>query len=438
MKKYLYVLAIARAGLCVSCNKDKTAPDPAEVDFQKGGTVLKPTEQQTKVENTAVAVIDAVNPQDFSQLVNLIEHFVTEYCNENVDFSEVEAALGKKIESAYTYQEVINSDTKEHFSASYFETLMLQFSTITGKIEANSTKWTYEESDKLTISFKDADGKPCLLEATAKGELGYLPFYSSYDYFSQYNFDEDSDGVVDYDYYEVESTNTVMVNLPEEFNYTLSDDGTELMKASYVFKTNIASITDQANVADIYFDGTAVFEVVGYKFELRRAFLDMQNLEISSAITKGNQIIISEKAAINDFAINAAQEIGFEGGKFEAKLNVLGEVQLYCEVPQMDVLAQLLNEGPKGDSVEAMQAYLDSVNGAYKLEIHFDNTAAVQGRLELRIFVIDDEITVRPVIVFNDGSSYALEDYFNGEMLERIEQRIQQLVNQFEALITTA
>ena len=438
MKKYLYVLAIALAGLCVSCNKDKTAPDPAEVDFQKGGTVLKPTEQQTKVENTAVAVIDAVNPQDFSQLVNLIEHFVTEYCNENVDFSEVEAALGKKIESAYTYQEVINSDTKEYFSASYFETLMLQFSTITGKIEANSTKWTYEESDKLTISFKDTDGKPCLLEATAKGELGYLPFYSSYDYFSQYNFDEDGDGVVDYDYYEVESTNTVMVNLPEEFNYTLKDDGTELMKASYVFKTNIASITDQANVADIYFDGTAVFEVVGYKFELRRAFLDMQNLEISSAITKGNQIIISEKAAINDFAINAAQEIGFEGGKFEAKLNVLGEVQLYCEVPQMDVLAQLLNEGPKGDSVEEMQAYLDSVNGAYKLEIHFDNTAAVQGRLELRIFVIDDEITVRPVIVFNDGSSYALEDYFNGEMLERIEQRIQQLANQFEAITTTA
>ena len=229
-----------------------------------------------------------------------------------------------------------------------------------------------------------------------------------------------------------------MVNLPEEFNYTLKDDGTELMKASYVFKTNIASITDQANVADIYFDGTAVFEVVGYKFELRRAFLDMQNLEISSAITKCDQIIIPEKAAINDFAINAAQEIGFEGGKFEAKLNVLGEVQLYCEVPQMDVLAQLLNEGPKGDSVEAMQAYLDSFNGAYKLEIHFDNTAAVQGRLELRIFVIDDEITVRPVIVFNDGSSYALEDYFNGEMLERIEQRIQQLVNQFEAIITTA
>lgn len=435
MKKYLYVLAIALAGLCVSCNKDKTAPDPAEGDFQKGGTVLKPTAQQSKVENTAVAVIDAVNPQDFSQLVNLIEHFVTEYCNENVDFSEVEAALEKKMESARDYQEKI-SDTKEHFYAAYFETLMLQFSTITGKIEANSTKWTYEESDKLTISFKDADGKSCLLEATAKGELGFLPFYSSYDYFSECNYDEDSDGVVDYDYYEVESTNTVMVNLPEEFNYTLSDDGTELMKAAYVFKTNLASITED-NVADIYFDGTAAFEVSGYKFELRRAFLDMQNLEISSAITKGNQIIISEKAAINDFAINAAEEIGFEGGEFEAKLNVLGEVQLYCEVPQMDVLAQLLNEGPKGDSVEAMQAFFDSVNGAYKLEIHFDNTAAVQGHLELRIFVIGDELTVRPVIVFNDGSSYALEEYFNGEMLERIEQRIQQLVDQFEAITTT-
>ncbi len=437
MKKYLYVLAIALAGLCVSCNKEKTAPDPAEEDFQKGGTVLKPTEQQTKVENTAVAVIDAVNPQDFSQLVNLIEHFVTEYCNENVDFSEVEAALEKKIESAYVYQEEIYSDTKEHYSAAYFETLMLQFSTITGKIEANSTKWTYEESDKLTISFKDADGKPCLLEATAKGELGYFPFSSSSYYFSTYGYDVDSDGIADYDWYEIEQSSTTMLNLPEEFNYTLKDDGTELMKAAYVFKTNLASITED-NVADIYFDGTAVFEVVGYKFELRRAFLDMQNLEISSAITKGNQIIISEKAAINDFAINAAQEIGFEGGKFEAKLNVLGEVQLYCEVPQMDVLANLLNEGPKGDSVEEIQAYLDSVNGAYKLEIHFDNTAAVQGRLELRIFVIDDEMTVRPVIVFKDGSSYALEDYFNGEMLERIEQRIQQLVDQFEAIITTA
>ena len=50
--------------------------------------------------------------------------------------------------------------------------------------------------------------------------------------------------------------------------------------------------------------------------------------------------------------------------------------------------------------------------------------------------MLDDAMAVLPVIVFNDGTSYALEDYFNGEMLERISERIQQLVAQFEAITT--
>ena len=115
---------------------------------------------------------------------------------------------------------------------------------------------------------------------------------------------------------------------------------------------------------------------------------------------------------------------------------MLGEVQLYCEVPKMDEFARILAEGVQGESEEDIQAYLDRFNAAYKLELHFDNTAAVQGHLELRLFVFDDAMAVLPVIVFNDGTSYALEDYFNGEMLERISERIQQLVAQFEAITT--
>ena len=115
---------------------------------------------------------------------------------------------------------------------------------------------------------------------------------------------------------------------------------------------------------------------------------------------------------------------------------MLGEVQLYCEVPRMDEFARILLEGVQGDSEADIKAYLDRFNAAYKLELHFDNTAAVQGHLELRLFVFDDAMAVLPVIVFNDGTSYALEDYFNGEMLERISERIQQLVAQFEAITT--
>ena len=435
MKKTLYILALALAGLFVSC-QEKAPVDPAEGDFTKGGTILEPTGQQKKLENTAIAAVDAVNPQDFRQLIDLTVYFVEEYCNENVDFSEIEEALGQKIENAVTVDEQVYSNTKEQYSAAYFETLMLQFSQLCGKIEANSTKWTYEPSDRLTINVKDRDGRPCVIEATGKGELGYVEVYSSYEYFSFIDYDENSDGIPEYDHYEFEVTNSVKVNLPEEFNYVVKEDGTELMKAAYEFKTNIAQVSDEADLDKLYFDGNAVFEVAGYKFELKKAFLDVHTLEITSAISKGEQIIFSEKVTVSDFNLNLNEEIGFEGGKFEAKWNVLGEVQLYCEVPRMDEFAKILAEGVQGESEEDIQAYLDRFNAAYKLELHFDNTAAVQGHLELRLFVFDDAMAVLPVIVFNDGTSYALEDYFNGEMLERISERIQQLVAQFEAITT--
>ena len=435
MKKHLYIVALALAGLFVSC-RDKAPVDPAEGDFKKGGTVLEPTEQQTKVENTVIAAVDAVNPQDFRQLIDLTVYFVEEYCNENVDFSEIEEALGQKIENAVTVDEQVYSDTKESYSAAYFETLMLQFSQLCGKIEANSTKWTYEPSDRLTINFKDRDGRPCVIEATGKGELGYVEVYSSYEYFSAFAYDANGDGIPDYDYYTLESYYSVKVNLPEEFKYVVKEDGTELMKAAYEFKTNIAQISDEAELDKLYCDGNAVFEVAGYKFELKKAFLDVHTLEITSAISKGEQIIFSEKVAVSDFTLNLNEEIGFEGGKFEAKWNLLGEVQLYCEVPRMDEFAKLLDEGVQGDSEADIQAYLDRLNSAYKVELHFDNTAAVQGHLEFRLFVFDDAVAVLPVIVFNDGTSYAIEDYFNGEMLERISVRIQQLVAQFEAITT--
>ena len=435
MKKQLYILALALAGLFVSC-QDKAPVDPAEGDFKKGGAVLEPTEQQTKVENTVIAAVDAVNPQDFRQLIDLTVYFVEEYCNENVDFSEIEEALGQKIENAVTVDEQVYSNTKEQYSAAYFETLMLQFSQLCGKIEANSTKWTYEPSDKLTISFKDRDGRPCVIEATGKGELGYVEVYSSYEYFSTVDYDANGDGIPDYDYYTLESNYSVKVNLPEEFKYTLKEDGVELMKAAYEFNTNIAQISDEAELGKLYCDGNAVFEVAGYKFELKKAFLDVHTLEITSAISKGEQIIFSEKVAVSDFNLNLNEEIGFEGGKFEAKWNVLGEVQLYCEVPKMDEFARLCLEDPPFEDEELIQDYYDRVNAAFKLELHFDNTAAVQGHIELRLFVFDDYVAVRPVIVFNDGTSYALEDYFNGEMLERISVRIQQLVAQFEAIIS--
>ena len=275
-----------------------------------------------------------------------------------------------------------------------------------------------------------------MIEATGKGELGYVEVYSSYEYYSFIDYDENSDGIPEYDHYEFEVTNSVKVNLPEEFNYVVKEDGTELMKAAYEFKTNIAQVSDEADLDKLYFDGNAVFEVAGYKFELKKAFLDVHTLEITSAISKGEQIIFSEKVTVSDFNLNLNEEIGFEGGKFEAKWNVLGEVQLYCEVPKMDEFARILAEGVQGESEEDIQAYLDRFNAAYKLELHFDNTAAVQGHLELRLFVLDDAMAVLPVIVFNDGTSYALEDYFNGEMLERISERIQQLVAQFEAITT--
>lgn len=432
MKKHFAIALIAIAACVAACDKNKAnggkTDDPASEEFKKGGTVLSPTEQQQKIENASLKAVDMLDPKAFEPSANLIRFFVENYLE--ADLSAIEEAFGAKIESAYQYDE----STEDYGTWLYvrtFESMMLDLSQYTGKITANSTKWTYEPADKLSLHFKDENGADCIIEMAAKGNLGTVPVVDSYDSFYEYYPDVDGDGRSDYEYIYTESESTVYSTLPEELNISLKQAGTAILEAEYKLKTNALETED---IDAIKLEFSASFFFSGYKAEVKKVYFDGKAAEVTTAISILDKVVVSESVKVSDIELNLNDELVIAKGKFESKLNLLGEVQIAVKVPDVRKLMEVLAK--EGSSEAEIKALCDELNGTFTAEIHFDNTSAVQANIKLGCFVDESgNIDLMPILVFPDGSSYAIDEYITENFLEKLDQKIQKIFEEIEAIV---
>lgn len=140
---------------------------------------------------------------------------------------------------------------------------------------------------------------------------------------------------------------------------------------------------------------------------------------------------------------------------FSMVLDIMGKAQIYAKCDDGKKLYEAIYmteeeyEEKYADYKEekAFELYVDEINDAYSVTIHYDNTSTVQANIECEAHIEKyedyyEEYTdydVRPVLVFAvDDSRYAFEDYFTESGFSRLIDAVEKLAQDFEKMFENA
>jgi hypothetical protein len=167
------------------------------------------------------------------------------------------------------------------------------------------------------------------------------------------------------------------------------------------------------------------------------------SLEFNVALYMGEQLVLG--ANLSAEGIADAEDVLQDIVDVNVLLDVMGEVQVEGDLPSYKGAIDFIrNEAPKGDSKEEWERACNGLNDLFDLVVRYDNTTNVQASLEFEAmeFTYEDAVRYRvsPVIVFNDGSRFGLEEIYTEDDMDRVDslmEDIQYWVNSFYALVST-
>ena len=140
---------------------------------------------------------------------------------------------------------------------------------------------------------------------------------------------------------------------------------------------------------------------------------------------------------------------------FSMVVDVMGKAQIYVKCDDGKKLYEAIDlteeefDQKYGDYKEekAFELYVDEINDAYSITIHYDNTSTVQANVEFEGYIEEYEdyyesyyeYYVRPVLVFAvDDSRYAFEDYFTESGFSKLIDAVEKLADDFEEMFENA
>lgn len=425
MKKIL--LALAFAGLLLaSCNKDK---GPVE------GPALKPEEQKTKIEETAQHLMETVNAQEFQDLAKTVGTFIDRfYLDYDEDgFADVQETFEKMFEEIY-YQKENGSVLEVYYN--------YMLANLQGKVTLGKDKATFSEYNGTMIEWTDEQNDTWTAELKQVG-----------------NVREFALNPVEITKAEPESVKVfIKIGIPEKLTVKAAVNGENIATITLTFDVDID--TDDVNISS---DGVVEIKKGAVKVTAEVAVDDLtlkvspiavdkkiagtdqstMSLEFNAALYMGEQLVLG--ANLSAEATADAEDVLQDIVDVNVLLDVMGEVQVEGDLPSYKGAIDFLqNEGPKGDSKEEWERACNGLNDLFDLVVRYDNTTNVQASLEFEAmeYTYEDAVRYRasPVIVFNDGSRFGLEEIYTEDDMERVDglmEDIQYWVNSFYALVST-
>ncbi len=438
MKKFIYslfALALPMA-MFISCEEpiDDGKNDPApEPDPVPALPVETPEEQKKALERTALDFVDAIAAENFEDVVGLAEYLAQEYSEDNYDYDRLEdwaddcyEALTRTFEGTETNKEVYDWGYTWISTTNYYR-VVCAASNFTGKFEAKNGQWKYSEADDLSFHVKDEQGKPCVLRLIASGNTKTMFIGGDEEYYSS----SYTDGV-DSTFYEMSN---VYIEVPEVITVTLQQDGDEIAKV--VLTADLSSVQgEEFDLTKDKFNFTATLEFSGYAVNVENMkYAPERGTSVAMNFMKGNKSLLSAKVSA-DLDVSNEEFYGSENNRVE--VDVMGSVQLKGDLSGDVVDAyDELETAFEADSERLFKKQVEKVNSLMNLKLYFYNSETPSAKFELRPFVddeYDDEWYVEPVIVFDDETSYSLEQYFNEEDFRKIIKAVERLAEDYEYL----
>lgn len=429
MKRILFALAFAGL-LLASCNKDK---GPVE------GPALKPEEQKTKIEETAQHLMETVNAQEFQDLAKTVGTFIDRfYIDYDEDgFADVQKAFEKMYEETNYLKE--NGSVLEV----YYNYMLANFQ---GKVTLGKDKATFSEYNGTMIEWTDEQNDTWTAELKQVGTVSEFAL-------------NPVEIPMDTKRTEPESAKVfIKIGIPEKLTVKAAVNGKNIAAITLTFDVDID--TDDVNISS---DGVVMIKKGAVKVTAEVAVDDLTlkvspiavdkkiagtdqstiSLEFNVALYMGEQLVLG--ANLSAEGIADAEDVLQDIVDVNVLLDVMGEVQVEGDLPSYKGAIDFIrNEAPKGDSKEEWERACNGLNDLFDLVVRYDNTTNVQASLEFEAmeFTYEDAVRYRvsPVIVFNDGSRFGLEEIYTEDDMDRVDslmEDIQYWVNSFYALVST-
>lgn len=434
LTKHYLVPALLLAGMTfgiASCD-DKNKKEPEQP--------MSSVEQKDKVEDAALAAINAVNPEDFRYLATEVLYVRDEYA----DFSMLTPILTwvsenlKTIEDTQKTRVGQDSPTSEkegdYTKWTYNENfrMLYKLANFTGHFTATDTAWVLSDKkyNDLQFAFKDQNGADCTLTLSHEGEGVPVHFSTDRRYIS-YNLDTASKTHTDY--YEtvvsvVEVPQVLILSLKtgntEHFCLTMKPDLTEMQAEDFDLSKDSYSFEASLKVEKYFFEIVKINYAPGKPAELTMK-LSIDNKPVVSFSLSSSELRADNKG------LTTAKNVA-------VNIDLMGQVQIKGTCVDALRFSQLMDDAEDNNTNEAKyKSTITMANDLLDLGVYYDGGSLEQARVKLEVF--EDKGKGRwecePVIYFADGTSYTtFEAFFNEVDFADVVDAANNLVDGFYAL----
>lgn len=450
---------------------------------------LDTEEQKLKLEQVGIKLMDKCPSGDVMGFFDLYDAFVEAYIDkEGYDLDALEVFAENVAEKSFTEEEErLYNELKKQYSRKSVYSLTVALSNHTGEFTfgRNAVKRTSGSTEGVKVNFS-LDGKDYVAELKSSGKVtravyDYRDFYeNTYDsgYMdSEGNWVYVGEGLVTMRDFLFKFT----IDVPEKIEISLKENGIPMAEITFNFKQSFTAsglnpTTDNFNV-----EGKVVLDG-GYEINISNVSYDGAGQTAGGGVVviKDGQALVtglaSGQVSLENFVdryedrwddeyyskgewtsvkVNKAKEVG-------VAVDVLGEVQFKGSCSNAKEVADLMesywdalsdwdeeSDSRKNPDEAAALRHLNNINAKLDLNVYYDRGNNSQAKVEFEIgkevrdwdmngdgYVNSEDIDyfLLPVIVFNDGSRYAFEDYFTKAAFKALIDRVDEFAEEYDDL----
>lgn len=423
-----------------------TGQDPDDDEDPVPGTPqpdMTNEEQKERLEAIGQNFLAEIKAVDVQAARDVAEYVSDQLDSDAWDYSEVNdwadacmesitETLGERTEREETndgyYNYIHNyfiTDYKEVWTAAAF----------TGHFEETNGRWRKTNANDLQFTFKDRDGKTCVAKVTRSGRETLIHAGSTSDEWWNYS---PWDGETWTYTYNIEVENKeIYIRVPERIEVTLTQNGTELVKATVNTTASVAADGELDLSRDKY-SVKAEVKVGAYTWNVTRAEYNTTNARLAAEMKhNGNTILTMTAQADGKLTNEEAEEVK----NVVFNIDVLGQLQVKGTCSDGKKYVDYLDRADEADENQAeFTRWVNNANALLDMGVYYDKSSTKQAWMRLEV----DENSYSwgdyaetyyeyiPVICFIDETSYAFGDYFGEDAFKDLIDTFNDLLEDFE------
>lgn len=427
---------------------DPNQDDPNQDDPNQDD--LQPSAQKAKIAEVGEKLMDMCPASDFEDIPEIMEGFAEAYFTDEYNWDAVSEWFDNAIDTAYKSEESYSFNGSS-YTTEWMSELIILLSNHTGYFTMGQNAVTVSSYDGLAAECY-VNGKKYVAEIKSSGKVteAIYTFVDNWGYSDSGYYDEEKGCWVDFD--ELidiiyNDTYKFKVGVPEKVTIDLTEDGASKAEIVVTFKPELT-----ASGIDLTTDAFAVqasVKTYGYEMIISNASYNAATgkAEFKQELKKDGASMIKSSASGNvslswKEGIDEESSWGWDdylyaevakADSFEANLDIIGEIQVkgscsdaFEAAESLDLIWDALyNSGSETDA----ERHLNNLNSKIDFNVYYDGGSKKQASVEFDLqcykYDADEYWSLIPVIVFNDGSKYKIEEFFTenafGDLIESFE-----------------